>query len=238
VILFECLTGRCPFARANLLAVLVAITTEATPRLRDHRPELPAALEAALLRAMDPAPERRWSSARAFGEALLPFATDTGRAQWTGFFAAPATDPAELGRQSTLPPTVAPAAVARQETLAPATRSSLDPARRTTRLRAGAAGLVALVAALAAGAALARRPGAPAPSPAPVALRRPPPAAAPPPVTAIASPDAGAPVAAAPAPAPVVAPVIAPAALVAGEPAARRHHRHRRAPGAEAFPNF
>ena len=49
VIVFECLTGVCPFQGENLLELLLTITSGPTPRLRDKRPDLPGSLEAVLL---------------------------------------------------------------------------------------------------------------------------------------------------------------------------------------------
>jgi eukaryotic-like serine/threonine-protein kinase len=86
VILFECLTGKCPFEGDNLLDILNAITTGPVPRLREVIPTLPGGLEAVLLRAMEREPAARWPSVRAFGEALRPFASVGGQALWEAFF--------------------------------------------------------------------------------------------------------------------------------------------------------
>ena len=87
VILFECLTGRCPFAGNTLLEILNAIATGPLPRLRAANPAMPEGLEAVLARAMERNPSDRWPSARAFGEALRPFASVGAQAQWEGFYA-------------------------------------------------------------------------------------------------------------------------------------------------------
>ena len=86
VILFECLTGKCPFDGDNLLDILNAITTGPVPRLREVSPTLSAGLEAVLLRAMEREPSARWPSVRAFGEALRPFASVGGQALWEAFY--------------------------------------------------------------------------------------------------------------------------------------------------------
>jgi len=86
VILFECLTGKCPFRGDNLLDILNAITSGPIPRLREVSPTMPAGLEAVLSRAMQRDPAARWPSVRAFGEALRPFASVGGQALWEAFY--------------------------------------------------------------------------------------------------------------------------------------------------------
>jgi hypothetical protein len=86
VILFECLTGKCPFDGDNLLDILNAITTGPLPRLREVSPTMPEGLEAVLVRAMERDPAARWPSVRAFGEALRAFATVGGQALWEAFY--------------------------------------------------------------------------------------------------------------------------------------------------------
>ncbi|MEZ4410846.1 MAG: protein kinase [Polyangiales bacterium] len=247
VILFECLAGACPFQGQNLLEILVAITTGPTPRLRDGRPELPEALESVLLRAMAQTPEERFPSVAAFAEALLPFASDAARAQWSSHFAAP-TSHADAARRSTLPGDATPP---REETLAPATRSSNHPSPRAPWRRTALVGAVAVAAVIAGFVGLSPR--APTPRPSPVTVVRPLPRAPAP--TPVVHAEAPVPVAApTPAPAPTeAAPVIVESApdtesapTEATAPTRRRHRRHghsRReaaAPsgGSEAFPNF
>jgi serine/threonine-protein kinase len=74
-LLYKCLTGDAPrgfFAKP-----------------RDKRPEIPEALEAALLRAMDPKPELRFKSVHEFGQAVHPFATSEARARWKHYYTTP-----------------------------------------------------------------------------------------------------------------------------------------------------
>jgi tRNA A-37 threonylcarbamoyl transferase component Bud32 len=87
VIVFECLTGRAPFAGDSLLELLVAITSGPIPRLCAADPSLPPALDAAVARALERRATARWPSVRAFGAALLPFASPGARARWAEFFA-------------------------------------------------------------------------------------------------------------------------------------------------------
>ena len=242
VILFECLTGKCPFAGDNLLDILNAITTGPLPRLREVSPMLPAGLESVLGRAMARDPAARWPSVRAFGEMLRPFASVGGQALWEAFYTnevayvptlhqwgvAPALAPAPplalhdvAASFAVPPPTAAP-------TLLVAPAAPRSPSGRRGWLVAGGALFMGLILAGAALALHAARSPSPGPASAAVlspALPRPPvpvtvlrPAAAPmAPVGPIAAPLA-------PAPAPVLLPparpVPAPAAPVALIPAA------------------
>jgi YVTN family beta-propeller protein len=64
-VLFECLTGVVPFRRASELAVLWAHVHDPPPRVREYRPDLPAALDAAVGRALAKAPADRHPSCAA-----------------------------------------------------------------------------------------------------------------------------------------------------------------------------
>jgi serine/threonine protein kinase len=61
-VLFECLTGVVPFRRDSELAVLWAHVHDPPPHLREYRPELPAALDDAIDRALAKAPGDRHPS--------------------------------------------------------------------------------------------------------------------------------------------------------------------------------
>jgi YVTN family beta-propeller protein len=64
-VLFECLTGVVPFRRDSELAVLWAHVHDPPPRISDHRPDLPAALDDAIGRALAKAPSDRYPSCAA-----------------------------------------------------------------------------------------------------------------------------------------------------------------------------
>ncbi len=156
VILFECLTGTNPFVGDSMLAVLTAITARPIPTLRGYAPGEPEALESALLRAMDRTPAARWPSVRAFGAAILPFASAGGRMQWTPFFgdASAASVSTSQVRVSHIPEayghTLSNAGPGVGETLEPATRSALGLGSRSSGRWKGpaAAALTACVVAV------------------------------------------------------------------------------------------
>jgi DNA-binding beta-propeller fold protein YncE len=69
-VLFECLTGVVPFRRDSELAVLWAHVNEPPPRVRDQRPDLPAALDDAIDRALAKAPGDRHPSCGALAASV------------------------------------------------------------------------------------------------------------------------------------------------------------------------
>lgn len=68
---FEMLSGAPPFPRANPMAVLSAQLTEPPPSLAARRPELPAAVDEVMGRALAKAPADRYPGCLDFAEALL-----------------------------------------------------------------------------------------------------------------------------------------------------------------------
>jgi DNA-binding beta-propeller fold protein YncE len=80
-VLFECLTGTVPFRGDSELAVLWAHVHDPPPRIRDHRPDLPAALDDAIGRALAKAPGDRYLSCAAMvatAQAALTGVTPAG----------------------------------------------------------------------------------------------------------------------------------------------------------------
>jgi tRNA A-37 threonylcarbamoyl transferase component Bud32 len=74
--LYHLLTGQAPFPAGTMMQKLLAHRRQAPPSARALRPEVPAALDAVLRRALAKRPGRRFRSAGALAEALRPF-TDT-----------------------------------------------------------------------------------------------------------------------------------------------------------------
>lgn len=67
--LFRLLTGSTPFQAETVAAVVTGHLQHPVPRLSDRRPELPAALDAVVARALSKRPDARFESCRAFAEA-------------------------------------------------------------------------------------------------------------------------------------------------------------------------
>jgi serine/threonine-protein kinase len=70
IVLFHLLTGRLPFEGAPDYELMRAHVERPPPRPRDLAPELPLAVESALLRALEKRREDRWPTAAAFRAAL------------------------------------------------------------------------------------------------------------------------------------------------------------------------
>jgi serine/threonine protein kinase len=102
VIMYECLTGNRPFEAESIFIVFQAIVLGRPAPLRRSRPDIPAALENVVLRAMHVDPNARFGSTKDLGRALLPFASSRARANWEEVFTAP--------RGDTVPPVQPPVA--------------------------------------------------------------------------------------------------------------------------------
>jgi serine/threonine-protein kinase len=72
-ILYESLTGKPPFERADPIATLGAVLTRTPPAPTALAPEIPPALERVVQKAMEKLPERRFASMRDFDAALAEF---------------------------------------------------------------------------------------------------------------------------------------------------------------------
>ncbi len=70
-VLFECLTGEKPYPRNSDLAVIYAHLEDAPPAASDRRPELPAALDAVVARAMAKEADDRFATAGELADAAL-----------------------------------------------------------------------------------------------------------------------------------------------------------------------
>ena len=82
VILFELCCGRRPFVADDIVQVVQMHLTQPPPSPRSIRPDLPRALEAVILRALEKRLEDRFPSAAAFREAvdaLLPLPPELGK---------------------------------------------------------------------------------------------------------------------------------------------------------------
>ena len=75
-VVFECLTGSVPYGRRSRLATLWAHLEEEPPSSSAVRPELPAALDAVIARALAKDPEERYESCRELAQAALAVTLD------------------------------------------------------------------------------------------------------------------------------------------------------------------
>jgi serine/threonine-protein kinase len=151
-VLWEALTGKVPFPRDSAVAKMYAHTHEDPPSLAEVAPDVPAAFEGVVTRAMAKRPEERYLSAGDLGEAALAAAEGRSIELSEKSVAAGAAAPVEDA-----PPAVKAGATA--ET--PATPTAESPGATTERpaparprgrgrlIAAAAAGLVALAIVLA-----------------------------------------------------------------------------------------
>ncbi|HET9461374.1 MAG TPA: serine/threonine-protein kinase, partial [Gaiellaceae bacterium] len=75
-VLYECLVGQSPFRSDSELAVVFAHLETDSPLPSAARPELPAALDGVLARALAKEPEQRYSTCRELAQAALAVAVD------------------------------------------------------------------------------------------------------------------------------------------------------------------
>ena len=92
VIMYECLTGSRPFEAENLFVVFQAIVAGKPVPPRDRRPDISLPLQQIVLRAMNVDPKARFSSTKALGHALLPFASARVRPIWEEAFSLPPSE--------------------------------------------------------------------------------------------------------------------------------------------------
>lgn len=102
VLLYECVTGVKPFSGSTPYAVMHAIVSARVPPPSTLDPEVPAAFDALVLRAMSRDPRKRFDSVRALGAALLPWASPEMRRRYAaslGVDASAITTPKRRGRR-------------------------------------------------------------------------------------------------------------------------------------------
>jgi serine/threonine-protein kinase len=95
VLLYEGLSGQCAFSGNSIYDLLLKKIDGDFVPLRTLQPELPEGLCAAIERAMAADRDRRYADLRAFATALMPFARERTRAQWSAVLSAPAPDHAD-----------------------------------------------------------------------------------------------------------------------------------------------
>ncbi len=80
--LYEMLSGRLPFERSEMMAMLLARVNEDPPDLRSVAPDVPAELSAVVMQAIARDPADRFPTAEAFGCALGSAAATVWGAEW------------------------------------------------------------------------------------------------------------------------------------------------------------
>jgi serine/threonine protein kinase len=78
VVLHEMLTLESPFDDDNPLATLYQVVEKKVPPPSQRRGEIPTALDAVVLKALEKAPAARFQTAEEMAEALAPFASEVG----------------------------------------------------------------------------------------------------------------------------------------------------------------
>jgi serine/threonine protein kinase len=86
LLLYVALAGRHPFEANKGHDLVRAILKAEYAGPRELRPEIPAALEACILKAMSVAKERRFPSVLAFGQAILEYTSNEGKLLWEARF--------------------------------------------------------------------------------------------------------------------------------------------------------
>jgi serine/threonine-protein kinase len=101
-ILYECLTGQRAHQGETIYEVIRSVGEGTFLPPRARRPDIPVALEAAILRAMQLEPAQRFPSVLEFGRAILPFASAGAREHWAPVMTGAAGDQAAVGLAPTM----------------------------------------------------------------------------------------------------------------------------------------
>jgi serine/threonine protein kinase/CheY-like chemotaxis protein len=94
-ILYNCVTGSHPFTGESFIEYIHLIAKGDFERPSARAEGIPQGFEQVLMRAMALEPGDRFPSVKAFGSALLPFASRSARARWARAFDAPSELPPE-----------------------------------------------------------------------------------------------------------------------------------------------
>ncbi|MFS8069112.1 MAG: serine/threonine-protein kinase, partial [Byssovorax sp.] len=113
-ILYKLLTGRPAFEGGNPATVLAMVLSEPPTPLREHRPEIPPALEALVLGCLEKDPAARVQSVEDLARGLVPFATRRARQPWGEPVPVAAPLPAVQAVTLSSPSLESPAEVARR----------------------------------------------------------------------------------------------------------------------------
>src|SRR5581483_6477496 len=79
VVLYELVSGKCPFEAAGVGEIFVAVLENDVPPLHTVRKDMPEALSRAVAKAIQRDPEKRYADAGAFARAIVKF----GSGEWS-----------------------------------------------------------------------------------------------------------------------------------------------------------
>jgi serine/threonine-protein kinase len=135
LVLFELIAGRPTYTAESVPHLIVVIATHPPPPVRSIAPDVPPALEAALLRALAKRPDERFADVAAFAAAIAPFGSP--RAAETAAEVAALLGTSPQAAAASVPTLAAPSLSASSPTMAApsATISSAALARATDGAR-------------------------------------------------------------------------------------------------------
>ena len=137
---FELLVGTPPFRRDEPMAVIYAKLSEPPPMVTSQRPDLPAAVDAVLTKALARAPADRYATCREFADALrealglTPYQYDPGAIQQANHQPADIAEPIGSGIPDEVLTTAAVTADAPEGTNAPEPAPGIAPDADTSTL--------------------------------------------------------------------------------------------------------
>ncbi|MBL8682194.1 MAG: serine/threonine protein kinase [Myxococcales bacterium] len=127
VILYECVVGARPYEAETLLDLLQRVAEGRFRSPNERGANLPPSLDHIIARALAPEPGKRFGSVTELAAALLPYASERGRAQWSTTFSATAETNASSSDPEADPAREAPTLFAPS----PPTRSHTEPVLET-----------------------------------------------------------------------------------------------------------
>ncbi len=162
VILYELVTGRTPFQAETVSGLIATVVSEPAPPLRDLRPDVPAELEAVVLRCLEKDPARRIQHVGTLATALQRYAPAQGAVSVPRIkgvlLTAGVNTSASLG-------SLAPPATPAQAQTAAAFGQDARPRERAPRTGLVVGTIVAVTVLAGVGTAIALRGGHPTPAP-------------------------------------------------------------------------
>jgi serine/threonine protein kinase len=160
VMLYQCITGHLPFGGRSMYEVLESVMSAPVAPPSARAKDVPRALDEAVLRGMSRNPTDRFPSVRAFGHALLQFASEHARASCVPelVLSVPSDSGAAVARDVAGGPVAADPATPVGDTTTPPTESHHTRKEPRVTSRAGWLALTALLCGAIVATSLARQP--------------------------------------------------------------------------------